>query len=121
MMAQRENGVDVDVWTMDEIVPVVEEFIRQQDSEMAGDLSVDLAQDTTPEDSYREDSLPESSLVEDPTPEDITKDSKSVLKPPENIMMPSKSEDVPRYATFTNDKLSGQQDSLNPEGLTRQK
>jgi hypothetical protein len=32
MMQQRENGILVDVWEMNELVEVVEEFMNQQNS-----------------------------------------------------------------------------------------
>jgi hypothetical protein len=32
MMQQRDNGILVDVWEMDELVEVVEEFMNQQNS-----------------------------------------------------------------------------------------
>jgi hypothetical protein len=33
MMQQREDGIRVDVWEMDELVEVVEEFMNQQNSQ----------------------------------------------------------------------------------------
>jgi hypothetical protein len=33
MMQQRENGILVDVWEMNELVEVVEEFMNQQNSQ----------------------------------------------------------------------------------------
>jgi hypothetical protein len=46
MMAQRPNGTDVDVWTMEDLVEAVEEFIRQQEVENYADVS-SPAQDTS--------------------------------------------------------------------------
>lgn len=47
MMTLRENGTDVDVWEMDDLVEAVEEFIRQQQVENYADVSPTLQDSST--------------------------------------------------------------------------
>lgn len=118
MVMRRTNGTDVDVWEMDELMEVVEDFIRQQESE-AGVYSEPV---TDIPDKYKD-------LEEDhdepyqPSPYEHEEEhaSRSPLAPPMDIQFPSKSEDVPRYATFVDYGPRDDIDNLAPESQPKKR
>jgi hypothetical protein len=63
MMQQRANGTDVDVWEMQDLVDVVEEFCRQQDLEM-GSMTESNEDQTPPSDSQNEENQEEGVIYE---------------------------------------------------------
>lgn len=111
MIMRRNNGTDVDVWEMDELMEVVEDFIRQQEKE-AGVYSEPVSDIS---DKYKD---LEEDLDEPYQPADYEDEDKhgahSPLTPPKDIHFPSKNEDVPRYATFVDYGPRDDTGSLEP-------
>lgn len=96
MLSQRQNGTDVDVWDMDDLVEAVEEFIRQQ---------------TVPEErSPRYDHTDEVSVSNE-----HQSDYTQPIGPPEYLQYPSKSEDIYSYGNFDEPDNIQKSESLQPQ------
>lgn len=99
-MARKENGVDVDVWNMHDLVEVVQEFVREQDAE------ADAQRYGNPDNSISEES---------PSGYDVP-----VVDPSDNVLTPSKSEVVSNHFHFGQYEELQKTDTYQPEEYHQQ-